>query len=61
MLLSVGSAALKFPVRIRPALEYLLAENRLTAAGLEAYLDTAGALVLVKRLHREGLLVRIHA
>jgi len=59
-LLIVGSAALKFPARIRPALEHLLAVNRVTAEGLEPHLDSAGALVLVKRLHREGLLERLH-
>jgi hypothetical protein len=57
-LLLVGLAALKFPTRIRPALEHLLSVNRVTAEGLGAYLDSAGALVLVKRLHREGLLAR---
>ncbi|MCB1674981.1 MAG: hypothetical protein KDI01_01745 [Halioglobus sp.] len=60
-LLSVGLVALKFPARIRPALEHLLSENRVTAEGLGAYLDSPSALVLVKRLHREGLLARIHA
>lgn len=58
-LLLVGSAALKFPTRIRPALEHLLSVNEVTAEDLGPYLDAAGALVLLKRLHREGLLVRI--
>ena len=60
-LLLVGLTALEFPARIRPALEHLLSENRVSADALGAYLDSAGALVLVKRLHREGLLARIHA
>lgn len=60
-LLFVGLAALKFPVRIRPALEHLLLANRVTAEGLGAYLDSSSALVLVKRLYREGLLARTHA
>lgn len=60
-LLFVGSAALKFPARIRPTLEHLLSMNRVSAEGLGAYLDAAGALVLVKRLHREGLLARAPA
>jgi len=59
-LLLVGLAALKFPARIRPALEHLLSVNRVTAEGLGGFLDSAGALVLVKRLHREGLLARTH-
>ncbi len=59
-LLLVGSAALKFPARIRPALEHLLSLTRVTAEGLVPYLDSAGALVLVRRLHREGLLERLH-
>lgn len=58
VLLLVGAAALKFPGRIRPALEHLLSLDRVTAEGLGAYLDAAGALVLLKRLHREGLLER---
>lgn len=57
-LLLVGLAALKFPARIRPALEHLLSLNRVTAEALGAHLDPAGALVLIKRLHREGLLAR---
>lgn len=60
LLLLVGLVALKFPARIRPALEHLLTVNEVTAERLGDYLDSAGALVLVKRLHREGLLARIH-
>ncbi len=59
-LLLVGIAVLKFPARIRPALEHFLTVNRVTAEGLGDYLDSAGALVLLKRLHREGLLARTH-
>ncbi|MEZ5565862.1 MAG: cupin domain-containing protein [Gammaproteobacteria bacterium] len=59
-LLLVGLTALKFPARVRPALEHLMSVTRVTAEGLGAYLDPAGALVLVKRLYREGLLARTH-
>jgi ribosomal protein L16 Arg81 hydroxylase len=58
-LVLVGFTTLKFPARIRPALEYLVSVNRVTAEALETYLDAAGALVLVKRLYREGLLARV--
>jgi len=60
VLLRVGQTTLKFPARISPALEHLLSVNRLTAEGLGPWLDSAGALVLLKRLHREGLLERLH-
>lgn len=59
-LLLVGFAGLKFPARIRPALEHLLTVNSVTAERLGDYLDAAGALVLVRRLYREGLLARTH-
>ena len=59
-LLLADLAALKFPARITPALEHLLSVKRVTAEGFGPYLDSAGALVLVKRLFREGLLARTH-
>ncbi|HET9032833.1 MAG TPA: cupin domain-containing protein [Dokdonella sp.] len=60
-LLLVGLTALEFPARIKPALEHLLSQHRISAEGFGACLDSAGALVLVKRLHQEGLLVRTDA
>lgn len=59
-LLLAGHTGLQFPAHIRPALEHLLGLHPVTAEGLADHLDGAGALVLVKRLYREGLLVRHH-
>ena len=59
-LLLAGHTGLQFPAYIRPALEHLLGLKQVTAEGLADHLDSAGALVLVKRLYREGLLVRSH-
>jgi len=54
--LRAGEATLRFPVRVRPALERLTSEPSLRATDLSDHLDEPGRLVLVRRLAREGLL-----
>lgn len=56
VVLRAGDRALRFPARVRPALESLLTTPTLHAADLASFLDQAGRLVLVRRLAREGLL-----
>lgn len=49
---------LRFPVRVAPALRTLVDALRFCADDLREFLDPSGALVLVRRLHREGLVER---
>lgn len=56
LLLLLGDRRVSLPARIRPAVEAVLARDRLRAADLHDQLDEAGALVLARRLVREGLL-----
>jgi lysine-specific demethylase/histidyl-hydroxylase NO66 len=56
VVLRAGEVALRFPARVRPALEALLSEPTVRAADLAEFLDEPGRLVLVRRLAREGLL-----
>ncbi len=58
VVLHAGQAALRFPLRIRPALEALVSAPALKASELADHLDEPGRLVLVRRLAREGLLRR---
>jgi lysine-specific demethylase/histidyl-hydroxylase NO66 len=51
----IGDRALRIPARVRPALEHVAAHTELTPADL-APLDSESALVLCRRLVREGLL-----
>jgi lysine-specific demethylase/histidyl-hydroxylase NO66 len=51
----IGDRALRIPARVRPALEHVAAHHELTPADL-APLDSESALVLCRRLVREGLL-----
>ena len=59
-ILLVDSTALKFPARIDAALQHLVSLSQVSAKALAPFLDFAGGLVLLKRLHREGLLERLH-
>jgi len=54
----LGDRALLVPARLRPALEEVAARTELTPADLHDHLDPASALVLCRRLVREGLLRR---
>ncbi|WP_246056547.1 cupin domain-containing protein [Nocardioides eburneiflavus] len=51
----IGDRVLRIPARVRPALEHVAAHHELTPADL-APLDGESALVLCRRLVREGLL-----
>lgn len=51
----IGDRALRVPARVRPALEHVATHHELTPADL-APLDVESALVLCRRLVREGLL-----
>jgi mannose-6-phosphate isomerase-like protein (cupin superfamily) len=54
----LGDRSLLVPARLRPALEAVAARDILTPADLHAHLDPGSALVLCRRLVREGLLRR---
>lgn len=56
LVLLLGDRRVSVPARIRPAIEAVLARDELTPADLHAHLDDASALVLSRRLVREGLL-----
>ena len=49
---------LRFPARVAPALRVLVDASLFCAEDLREFLDSSGALVLVRRLHREGLVHR---
>ncbi|MCB9592881.1 MAG: hypothetical protein H6719_09125 [Sandaracinaceae bacterium] len=49
---------LRFPARVAPALRVLVDASEFCAEDLGDLLDPPGALVLVRRLHREGLVHR---
>jgi hypothetical protein len=51
----LGDRVLRVPARVRPALEHVAAHHELTPADLPS-LDPGSALVLCRRLVREGLL-----
>jgi lysine-specific demethylase/histidyl-hydroxylase NO66 len=51
----IGDRVLRIPARVRPALEHVAGHHELTPADL-APLDNESALVLCRRLVREGLL-----
>lgn len=53
-----GGARLRFPARVAPALRVLVDVSRFCAEDVREHLDPSGALVLVRRLHREGLIER---
>ena len=52
----LGDRSLVVPARVRPALEEVARRDVLTPRDLEAHLDLESALVLARRLVREGLL-----
>ena len=52
----LGDRTLRMPARLAPAMEELLARDRLAVADLAGHLDPTSRLVLVRRLVREGLL-----
>jgi lysine-specific demethylase/histidyl-hydroxylase NO66 len=52
----LGDRALLMPAHLAPAMETILARDRLAAADLARELDPPSRLVLVRRLVREGLL-----
>ena len=54
--LLLGDRKVSVPVRITPAIEQLLAHPELRPRDLHRQLDAAGALVLCRRMVREGLL-----
>ena len=54
--LLMGDRQLNVPARIAPAIEAVLARDELRPSDLHGHLDAAGALVLARRLVREGLL-----
>ena len=51
----IGDRVLRVPARVRPALEHVAAHHELTPGDLTS-LDAGSALVLCRRLVREGLL-----
>ena len=51
-----GKVRLRLPARIAPALQRVAELDTVNAASLAAHLDEAGSVVLLSRLHREGLL-----
>ena len=52
----LGDRSLVVPARLRPALEEVSRREALTPRDLVAHLDLESALVLTRRLVREGLL-----
>jgi cupin superfamily protein len=56
LLLLLGDRRVSLPARIRPAIEAVLAAGELCPGDLHTLLDEASALVLCRRLVREGLL-----
>ncbi|HMR21455.1 MAG TPA: cupin, partial [Micropruina sp.] len=54
--LLLGDRRVSVPARIGPAIEAVLARDELTPAELHDHLDGASAIVLTRRLVREGLL-----
>ncbi|MCW3158531.1 cupin domain-containing protein [Micropruina sonneratiae] len=56
LLLLLGDRRVSVPARIRPAIEAVLARDELTPADLHDVLDEQSAIVLARRLVREGLL-----
>ena len=54
--LLLGDRKVTVPARIEPAVRAVLARDELRPADLHDHLDAAGALVLTRRLVREGLL-----
>ena len=57
-ILRAGSHALGFPARVVSALHHVMAADTVAGTDLGEHLDAEGAMVLVRRLHREGLLRR---
>lgn len=55
VVVDAGSMMLRFPARTFSALTVVRDARVLTARDLVPHLDEAGALVLVRRLHREGI------
>jgi ribosomal protein L16 Arg81 hydroxylase len=53
-----GSATIAFPAFVRDSLQFALQGQRFVAGDVPGRLDAAGKLVLVRRLIKEGLLVR---
>jgi len=53
-----SSVRLRFPARVAPALRSFLDVSPFCAEHLYEFLDPPGALVLVRRLHREGFVRR---
>jgi bifunctional lysine-specific demethylase and histidyl-hydroxylase NO66 len=52
----LGDRTLCMPARLAPAMQAILASERLAVGDLAGYLDAPSRLVLVRRLVREGLL-----
>jgi len=56
--LILGDRSLQLPAKLKAVLEFILARTTFTLSELDPYLDQASQLVLVRRLVREGLLLR---
>lgn len=56
LVLLLGDRSVSLPARIEPAVQAVLAADRLRPLDLHDHLDPSGALVLTRRLVREGLL-----
>ena len=54
--LLLGDRRVTVPARIEPAVRELLAHDELRPRDLHDHLDAAGAIVLTRRMVREGLL-----
>jgi len=57
----LGDRVLHMPARLAPAMQAILATERLAVGDLAGHLDPPSRLVLVRRLVREGLLESVPA
>ncbi|MFO0601886.1 MAG: cupin domain-containing protein [Polyangiales bacterium] len=58
VVLQVYGSRIRFPAHVREALAWLMEQPRFTPADLPGTLDAPGRLILVRRLVREGVLMR---